>query len=131
MAQNDIANRAAATTAHGQRPVFDKQATLQRLGNDEPLFLDMIQFFLEDSPGLLEDIRESLEARNAERVIRAAHSLKGLAATFSAHDAVEAARVLEVTNLETDLAGAQQRLVTLEREVKRLCAALALEQATV
>jgi HPt (histidine-containing phosphotransfer) domain-containing protein len=61
---------------------------------------EMIEFFRSDSPELLNELRQSVEAGDTSRVERVAHSLKGLAATFDAEEAVAATRALEIAARE-------------------------------
>ncbi|WP_145115137.1 response regulator [Botrimarina mediterranea] len=76
-------------------PAADLPTALARLRDDKGLLCDMIGFFLEDSPRLRETLRESHQAGDYATLHRTAHSLKGLAANFDAHAAIEAARDLE------------------------------------
>jgi HPt (histidine-containing phosphotransfer) domain-containing protein len=127
MAPNDP-NSAAAGSA--EQPVFDLQRSLERLGNDRSLLADMVQFFLEDCPGLLTDIAESIQAGNAEKLQRAAHSLKGLASTFDATGTVNAAKSLEMAGAQKDLRAAPAGLQKLRIEADRLQLALSEYQQT-
>ena len=104
--------------------VFDKEGTLTRLGGDQELFLDMIDFFAEDGPALMAEIRSGFETGDIEVVGRGAHSLKGLSANFGAQQAMEAARAVEQSAKAGDVSQAMQRSHDLEREVGRLTVAL-------
>jgi len=111
-------------TESGQPP-FDYAAAIARLDNDEVLLDDMIRFFRSDSPELLRQIRVALEAHDVPEVVRAAHSLKGLAATFDATAVVAAGRSVEELGKAGRLAEAEKALPILEFEVGRLSRALA------
>ena len=78
-----------------QGEFFDREGALGRLGGDEELFGELVQFFLEDTPGLLNLLRSGLRDNDWAPVERAAHGLKGLASNFGATRAVEAARTVE------------------------------------
>ncbi len=104
--------------------IMNLDAALARLGGDRRLLADMIQFYLEDAPGLLEQCAASLEQKNVTGVERAAHSLKGLSANFSAQRAIDAARELETLARSNSLDGAADLLEKLEREVSELSKAL-------
>lgn len=104
----------------GGDKIIDREAALARLGGDERLLQDLIQFFLEDSPGLREQIRRSLRDGNAFDLERAAHSLKGLAANFGADHAVKAAYEVEQIGHSGALAEAQPAIDHLEAEIERL-----------
>ncbi len=111
--------RTAAQTA-GDEILANFNATLSRLGGDRNLLDDMIQFFREDAPDLLEEIRQGLEAGDAEVVRRASHSLKGLAANFEATRTEEAAGKVETDAEQGDLNAANTSFDALQREVQSL-----------
>eukprot|EP00913_Durusdinium_trenchii_P010940 g10269.t1 len=101
---------------------IDREAAMQRLGNDEELFADMIGFFIEDSPQLIQMLREGLAEGDMVSVQRAAHSLKGLASNFGASSVVEKARVLEMAAKGRRKAEAESLFPELEIEIKLLAA---------
>ncbi len=76
-------------------PCFSYDESLQRLGDDQELFCAMARCFVEDADGLLNEIAAGNQRGDAARVERAAHSLKGLAATFSAAAVVSRAQLIE------------------------------------
>ncbi len=104
--------------------IFDLQAALDRLGGDRTLFRDLVQFFLEDTPGLFVQVTEGVLAADASVVERAAHSLKGLALNFGAARASQVAFRLEQVGRSGDLAGTPDLLVQLEQELAILTRAL-------
>jgi two-component system sensor histidine kinase/response regulator len=106
-------------------PVFDLRQSLARLGGDMGLFRKLVEFFREDCPQLVQQIRDGIEMGEPAAVERAAHSLKGLAASFSAEAAVAAALRLEECGQSADLEGASSALAPLEAHAERLCQALA------
>jgi two-component system, sensor histidine kinase and response regulator len=111
--------------AGGASPaVFDLDAALARVGGDRDVFETMIGFFVEDLPGLLDEIHKGTRDRDAELVGRAAHSLRGLAATFSAPGAVDAAGDLEKRAAAGDLHALPASAERLRHEVMRLQEAL-------
>jgi PAS domain S-box-containing protein len=73
----------------------DRAALLARLGGDEDLMRDVARLFLEDCQERLEAIKSAIDQRDADRLRREAHTLKGAAANLSADELTEAARVLE------------------------------------
>jgi HPt (histidine-containing phosphotransfer) domain-containing protein len=79
----------------GLTPAFDYGASLARMGDDAGLFLEMVRLLQEDGPRLLKESRAALERRDSQRLAHAAHTLKGLAANFSANRAVTAAASVE------------------------------------
>jgi two-component system, sensor histidine kinase and response regulator len=75
--------------------LFDRAATLERLGGDAALLEEAMQMFVDDCPRRLDAIRAAVAGRDAERIYAEAHGLKGSAASLSASRVAEAARALE------------------------------------
>ncbi|WP_158633486.1 response regulator [Tautonia sociabilis] len=105
-------------------PPYDRDATLQRLGGDEELFRDLIGYYLEDYPPLLERLRLGLLNDDAKAVERAAHSLKGLSANCGAGPAAQAAETVEELGREGRMADAPEAVERLATELRRLRDAL-------
>jgi HPt (histidine-containing phosphotransfer) domain-containing protein len=105
--------------------VFDRTAAMARLGDDQELFDEMMEFFVNDSPGLLRQIRQGLAEANARQVERAAHSLKGMASMFDAGRAVAAAALVEELGREHHLDDAAKATDQLDVEVQNLKRAMA------
>ena len=112
------------TDGGGTEAAFNYESALARLDDDVALFRDMVQFFQEDSPELLRQIRESVGAGDVHLAERAAHSLKGLAATFDAHATIQASLRIEELARSGALGEIPPALDGLEREVTRLNEAL-------
>jgi two-component system, sensor histidine kinase and response regulator len=104
--------------------VFDFDQSLRRFDGDRELYRDLIGFFLEDSPKLLEQVRQGMHDGDAKSARRAAHTLKGLAANFTARRAVDAADAVERLAAGHALASAQDAVARLEQEIALLDAAL-------
>ncbi len=104
--------------------VFDQAAAMSRLGDDQELFDEMLEFFVNDSPGLMEKIREGLAQADAKQVERAAHSLKGMASMFDATRAIAAAALVEELGRARQLADADLATAQLAVEVQNLVRAM-------
>jgi two-component system sensor histidine kinase/response regulator len=98
--------------------VFDKEVALSRVGGDLELLKEIAILFLDDYPKSLIELRAAVEARDAKRVERSAHGLKGSVSNFGARPAVEAAFQLETM-------GRAQKLVEVEQVLRSLELALA------
>src|SRR5262249_43398082 len=72
-----------------------RDAFLEGLGNDTTLARRLIDLFLEDSAKLVDDINKAIVARDADRLRRAAHTLKGSVSNFPAGTARETAARME------------------------------------
>ena len=83
---------------------------------------ELIDTFLAEAPGMLAELRAALEANDATRFRRAAHSLKSNGNTFGAQALGAMARDLELGGLAQAGGGAQ--LDVLAQEYARVARAL-------
>ncbi len=107
-----------------QKPVWHVDVALKRMGDDPVILGSMVDYFFEDSPGLMQQLEERLQADNPTEATRFAHSLKGLCANFEASTAVKVAKEIETMCRENELADANERLPRLRSELEALTAAL-------
>jgi CheY-like chemotaxis protein len=101
------------------------EAAIARLDGDRDLFLELFQLFQRDAPRLLSRIAAGVAAGEAREVALAAHTLKGLAANFDAHRAMEAAGELEAIGNGERLKGAAAVLKRLKHEINEAQQAIA------
>lgn len=109
-----------------QRPsgaILDVDGTLARFGGDRHLFHDIIGFFLEDAPPLMEDLHAAVQQSDAVRVRSAAHALKGLCAGCGGVRAAQAAQRVENAGAAGDLEDVDGMIELLDREFETLCRA--------
>jgi len=104
--------------------VLDLGGALSRLGGDQALYADMVQFLWEDAPSFLKQLQAGIAARDAGAVQRAAHSLKGLIANCGGVRAAEAAQRLENAGAAGDLVDAAHLIEPLRQEMDVLKQAL-------
>lgn len=109
---------------------FDLNATLLRLDGDRALFRELIVFFFEDSPSLLEQLKAAIRDGNLLAVERAAHGLKGLTANVGSGPASLMAGRIEEEARKKALTASAKAFVGLEQEMARLTTALKQFQAT-
>jgi CheY-like chemotaxis protein len=105
--------------------VFDAAEALRHVGDDRGLLRDLAGMFEVEAPRMLAEVREAIAARDAARLQRAAHTLKGAVGTFGARATFAAALRLEVMGRDGDLSGAAEAAEALEQAVARLRQALA------
>ncbi len=86
----------------------------------EDFVAELVGTFAEEAPLILADLRSALQAADADRFRRAAHSLKSNSNTFGATCLAELARTLELGGLPANTAP----LDALEAEYGRTVAAL-------
>lgn len=96
-------------------------AALARLGNNLGLLRELANVYLEDFPPLLTALREAAAASDSKEVARAAHSLRGLAATFDRQALVDSTLLVESAARHGSVAAAVSEHATIES----LCNALA------
>jgi HPt (histidine-containing phosphotransfer) domain-containing protein len=85
---------------------------------------ELVDTFLQEAPGMLGDLRESLATDDADRFRRAAHSLKSNANTFGALGLGAMAKALELAGLDRVLAMDPEPVAAVEQEYARVAAAL-------
>jgi HPt (histidine-containing phosphotransfer) domain-containing protein len=86
---------------------------------------ELIDTFLQEAPGMLADLRQSLAAMDVERFRRAAHSLKSNGNTFGALTLGSLAKDLEISGVAQVSARGPQALAGIEGEYQRVAVALA------
>jgi two-component system sensor histidine kinase/response regulator len=110
----------AAQKVEAKVASWNRTEALDRIGGDEELLRDLCQIFLEESPKLLEKLRQAVAAGDSDAVMRAAHSLKGESSYLGADGTSQAARQLEEMGRNQDLSLASDTLAVLEREIASL-----------
>ena len=86
--------------------------------------MELVGTFLEEAPGMLNDLRTALGANDADTFRRAAHSLKSNGNTFGALAFAAQARALELGGLPSAKDGDTKALDDLDAEFARVAAAL-------
>ncbi|MBC7964607.1 MAG: response regulator [Fuerstia sp.] len=108
---------------------WNPDVALRRMGDDKELLCSMIDYFQEDSPGLLLQLRDLISVGDAAESGRIAHSLKGLCSNFEANAAIDIAADTENACRAGNFADAEQLLSSLNEELRRLVPALAQWQS--
>src|SRR6266508_4395369 len=86
---------------------------------------ELVDTFLTEAPVMLADLRRALDASDAERFRRVAHSLKSNSNTFGATSLAAMARNLELGGFGVARAGNGEPLSALAGEYSRVAHALA------
>jgi two-component system, sensor histidine kinase and response regulator len=97
---------------------------LVHTGGDRDLMRTMIDVFLAESPRMLEEVNQALAARDASRLRRAGHSLKGSCGYFAAKNAYDAAFHVEELGEAGDFSAATSAIDELRTQIDRLEPAL-------
>lgn len=125
-------SRHAATANQGPAPSEKRSPTSQdflagaraRLAGDEELLLELIRLFRKDACSLLEKVAAGLQTKDAELASRAAHNLRGLAASFDDARTISAAGSVEKLALSGEFDRACEQLEILRVDCNRLIEAL-------
>nr|WP_269438227.1 PAS domain S-box protein [Phosphitispora fastidiosa] len=102
---------------HLQTKPADLTGIAKNLEGNGQLLAELVNSFIDDFPGQLEQIRSFINAENIRAAGRAMHTFRGAASNFGA---VEACRLaLEIENLlqQGDVVGAAEVLSMLEKEM--------------
>ncbi|OLC54056.1 MAG: hypothetical protein AUH92_04785 [Acidobacteria bacterium 13_1_40CM_4_69_4] len=100
--------------------MVDRIALLSRLEGDARLLAEIVELFLRTAPRLMRDIKQALASKDAKKLERAAHTLKGAVANFGARQAYEAALTLEQHGRRGDLPAARRAWASMEKAMVRL-----------
>jgi two-component system, sensor histidine kinase and response regulator len=106
-------------------PVCEPEAAIQRLGGDVQLYRELVQSFVEDSAGLVPQIMAALAAKDFEKLHRAAHCLKGTAATCGALAVASACAQIEQSALDKELEHSEQHFGELRLRFREAASQLA------
>lgn len=104
--------------------VLDRAPILERLGGDEDIYAMMVEMFLSDVDNNCDMLAAAFADGDSDGVLRQAHTIKGLLATFSddegaaeAHDLEKRLKAGEALSVvREDVGGLQSRL----REVAKV-----------
>ncbi|RIK75689.1 MAG: hypothetical protein DCC68_20815 [Planctomycetota bacterium] len=103
---------------------LDLSVAMEAVQGDKGLLKELIQAFLDECPGLIEDIRGAIERRDGSALQLSAHRLKGSMRYFGATRAFDQAYILESLGREGDLQAAAEPLAAVRQEIAGLRPAL-------
>ncbi len=103
---------------------FDRNAALASVGGDEVLFAEVVGLFLDDCPRILAEIEQAIARADATQLKRSAHTVRGLAGTFSLSAVFEAALALETKGTVGEWDGVIDDFDGLRRALDRVRPAL-------
>ncbi len=108
-----------ATEASGNGDPFDFQRLLDEWSGNVPLLRKMLKTFGSESASDLTSLDAAFVAKDAARVAKLAHRIKGSAAVVGARQAHKQAAILEGYGQRCELDDALACLKTLRAELKR------------
>ncbi len=109
----------AAESNSDPTAIFDRQELMQRVGDDEELFEELLAVYLEDTGMQLAKLRQAAEEEDWVQAANHAHTIKGSSANIAAHALKGAAHEVEKA-AKTNSAGLLHRaLSTLYAELEK------------
>ncbi len=99
---------------------LDLEAALARVGGHVDLLKELVALFIDDYPNSLNDILAGVRERDAPRLERSAHSLKGSVSNFGAPGIWTLAAELERKGRAADWNGVPELVKHLEERLERL-----------
>jgi signal transduction histidine kinase/CheY-like chemotaxis protein/HPt (histidine-containing phosphotransfer) domain-containing protein len=126
-----LESQAAAPPPDGaiDRTVLDGLRELESAGAPG-LVKKVTDLFLQDTPGQLADLRNSLQKGDSVRLVRVAHTLKGSAANLGAHEMVRICSELQVLGETENIGIAPSLIADLENQFGPVRDALLSEDTT-
>ncbi|GEM_PF-1774205 len=101
-------------------PVFDSEDFVSRTMGDRDLIRMSLEAFFEFTPELLEELKNAIDSKDMEGIVRAFHSLKGSAANIGAKKLSQLAYELETACRANDIEGLTEKLKEIKKEFEIL-----------
>jgi PAS domain S-box-containing protein len=115
------ASPSGGSAADGHQFVsLNAEGLIRSFENDQDLFQELVEIFLNDFPQMLSALRDSLESDDPKTFKRTAHSLKGMLRNFQAESAAETAFELEQIGERGKLDGADQIVDSLTGQLEEV-----------
>jgi len=125
--KNNIENNVSNETKLGrdtmnQSPhlVWDKEALMGRVRNNEKLAGKLVKLFLNDLPGLLESLKEAVNRESMDDIVAHSHRIKGSAGNLSAIAVSKTAAKIEKASRAGDLLSVSDEMPNFENQVAEL-----------
>jgi two-component system, sensor histidine kinase and response regulator len=99
---------------------FDQGELLARVDNDRELLNELLMIFKEEFPRHLQALREAVVSGNADRVVAAAHALKGMLLNLAANHAAASVGRLEQMGRSGETSGFHDAFVAFEKDASSL-----------
>ena len=103
---------------------IDWRVALQTVSGDRQLLSSVVECFLEETPQLMHGLRQAVAQSDPVGVVQRAHTLKSSMNYFGIRKGFDLAIELEQMGRNADLAGAEQALAALEKEIAQAVSVL-------
>ena len=97
------------------RLIFDHQALLRQIDNNEELLEEIVATFLEDTPKRIHSLDEAISKKDAPAIRYQGHALKGTSGTMRAQPLQEASYQMELAGEKGDYSKAKKLLAMVKR----------------
>ena len=108
------------TEVNSSNVTFDYEELRARVGNDRELMRDLLLIFKEEFPRNLLALREAVKTKDGNRVVTAAHTLKGMLLNLAANQAAATAAQLEQLGLQGETSEFAEGFAVFERDAGKL-----------
>jgi PAS domain S-box-containing protein len=98
----------------------DRELLLKAFDGDLDFMEEVVEVFLSDYPRLIDDLRRASRDLDGDRLMRSAHSLKGVLKNFRADAAAGIAYEIEKKGKDSDFEGIQTMIAALQDQVAGL-----------
>ncbi|NUQ00220.1 MAG: response regulator [Armatimonadetes bacterium] len=123
-ATETVPDAETAVEVEDEPVLLDFAVALQRFDSDPELVAELVDLFLTETPGMLDELRQGIAGRDMKAVERIGHTIKGAVGNFAAQPAFEAAHRIERMGRAGELDDIETALTALLDELERLEPAL-------
>jgi CheY-like chemotaxis protein/HPt (histidine-containing phosphotransfer) domain-containing protein len=117
---SDTPPQDSSSVSYADRSPVNFDSALVHFDGDRDFMMEMFKEYKEHLPARLQEIQAALEGKDASRLGRIAHNLKGVSLNFSADAVADLALKLEEMGKREDLTGASALVAQLDAEARRL-----------
>ncbi len=100
--------------------IFDRKEALKAVNGDMDLLREVVRIFREESPGMMTEIKNAIDRKDAARLVLAAHALKSSMGNFDAGSTFNLALRLEMMGKDRKIDGAKEIFNALSEEMEHL-----------
>ena len=100
--------------------VLDLEGALEDLAEDREIYKEVLIAYMEDTPGIIEELNTALEDKNVEILSRHAHSLKSSSRTIGGMRLGNVAAELEANAKVRSLDSAKELIEKVKEEFRAL-----------
>ncbi|MDY6851148.1 MAG: response regulator, partial [Thermodesulfobacteriota bacterium] len=120
-------DKASETKTQGEE-IFDRAGLLDRILGDEELLKEVLEIYLQETPGHIESIKEALKKSDASEVTQHGHKIKGSSGMICAEGMQALGSRVETAGKKDDLTQAASLVEKMEREFAKLKEAISTQR---